>query len=90
MPEITAGSRGSWERDDLKEDDKKNERGTPKTHPAAMIFDVLAEGQKRANDISTRTPALGAGTRHLDRIKGRDERAVEVLQVQGRKHDAEY
>ena len=55
-----------------------------------MIFDVLAEGQKRANDISTRTPALGAGTRHLDRIKGRDERAVEVLQVQGRKHDAEY
>jgi len=42
---------------------------------------------KRARDID-KNP--GDGRRHLDRIKGCDERIVAVLQVQGRKHAAKY
>jgi len=42
---------------------------------------------KRARDID-KNP--GAGRRHLDRIRGHDERVDAVLQVPDRKHAVEY
>ena len=65
---------------------KTRERNT--TSPCRLPRSCnLSLKAKRARDID-KNP--GDGRRHLDRIKGCDERIVAVLQVQGRKHAAKY